>query len=257
MPRYRKLHVKSVESHDINDMPDDFTRLFWVLLPLGLCREGRGLDNAAWIKSKLFPMRLDVTSAIIEGVMQWLDERGMIQRYIVDGRPYFCIPNGTWHKYQGTTIREAETEYPPPPDWTPPNSGPTQDPLTTSSGLDADADAHADAKVDADAAAQEQRGTSTPAMLMYLALYGKFQNADDLSDLLDVEGQVGSEKTRAAIQWAHSKGIQDDRRMAAICTAARNWTEHATGPPGGDGQTLAQIAADIAREFEAEEDDYG
>jgi len=147
-------------------------------------------------------------------------------------------------------VREAETEYPPPPDWTPPDSGPTQDPLTTSSGLDADADVDAHAKVDADAAAQEQRGTNTPAMLMYLALYGKFQSADELADLLDTEGQVGSDKARAAIQWAHSKGIQDDRRMVAICTAARNWKEnYATGPPGGDGhKTNVQLLQEIMEE---------
>lgn len=42
MPKYRKLWIKTVESHDINEMPDDFTRLLWVLLPLGLDSEGRG-----------------------------------------------------------------------------------------------------------------------------------------------------------------------------------------------------------------------
>ena len=44
MPTWRKLHVKATESLDINDMPDDFHRLLWVMLPLGLDREGRGLD---------------------------------------------------------------------------------------------------------------------------------------------------------------------------------------------------------------------
>ena len=32
MPLYRKFWVKTTESQDINDMPDDFTRLLWVLL---------------------------------------------------------------------------------------------------------------------------------------------------------------------------------------------------------------------------------
>jgi len=176
MPRYRKLYVKSVESHDINDMPDDFTRLFWLLLPLGLCREGRGLDNASWIKAKLFPMRLDVTPEKINTVMQWFDERGMIRRYVVDGRPYFCIPNGTWHKYQGTTVREAETEYPPPPDETPPDSQPTQDPLTTNSGSDAVCSmqySDADSEVDVDPPAQAQDGSPHPAIGLYLQLTGE------------------------------------------------------------------------------------
>jgi len=153
VPRYRKLHVKTVESHDVDDMPDDFTRLLWVLLPLGLCQEGRGVDNVGWIKGKVFPMRFDVTPEMIEGAMCWFADRDMIQRYEVEGRSYFCIPNETWHKYQGVTVREANTEYPPPPDWAPPDSGPTPDPVTT--GSRSDSSSHADSSTassaDADA----------------------------------------------------------------------------------------------------------
>ena len=112
MPRYRKLHVKATESLDINDMPDDFTRLMWLLMPLGLCREGRGIDNSAWIKSRLFPLRIDVTLAMIDSAMAWYAERGMITRYAVDGRSFFCVPS--FPKYQGDTSREAESNYPPP-----------------------------------------------------------------------------------------------------------------------------------------------
>jgi len=52
MPQWRKFYVKTVDSLDINDMPDDFTRLLWILLPLGLDCEGRGIDNPAWINPK-------------------------------------------------------------------------------------------------------------------------------------------------------------------------------------------------------------
>ena len=62
MPQYRKLFLKIIESDDVNDMPDDFTRLAWTWLPLILCREGRCIDNAALVRSKLFPMRADVTA---------------------------------------------------------------------------------------------------------------------------------------------------------------------------------------------------
>ena len=51
MPKYRKLHTKTVESLDLNEMPDDLTRLMWVLLPLALCREGRGLHSGAYLQS--------------------------------------------------------------------------------------------------------------------------------------------------------------------------------------------------------------
>ena len=150
MPRYRKLHTKTVESLDVNDMPDDFTRLLWVLLPLGLCAEGRGVDNARWVQSKIFPLRLDVTIEMIGSAMAWYESRGMLVRYQVDGRGYFHIP--TFHRYQGNTIKEAASEYPAPPGAAldpgenepgdldepgAPSSRPTPDLLQTNSGTDA------------------------------------------------------------------------------------------------------------------------
>ena len=113
MPQWRKLHVKSTESLDINDMPDDFHRLLWVMLPLGLCREGRGLDNPAWVKSKIMPLRMDVTPDMIATAFDWYAERGMIERYEHKGRMYFFIP--TWARHQGNTERAAESLYPAPP----------------------------------------------------------------------------------------------------------------------------------------------
>ena len=114
MPKYRKLHVKITESLDLNDMPDDFTRLFWVLLPLGLCREGRGIDNPSWIKSKIFPLREDIKNGEINTAIDWLEQRGMIIRYQVEGRKYFYLPK--FHTYQGSTTKEAESNYPSPPE---------------------------------------------------------------------------------------------------------------------------------------------
>lgn len=114
MPRYRKLHTQTTQSLDVNDMPDDFTRLLWVMLPLALCREGRGMDNPSWVRSNVFPIRLDVTLGMINGAMDWYAEHSMITRYATNGRAYFLIP--TFHKYQGNTVKEAESIYPPPPD---------------------------------------------------------------------------------------------------------------------------------------------
>lgn len=113
MPQYRKLWVKSLESLDINDMPDDFTRLLWVLLPLGLDREGRGMDSSSWVRSKIFPMREDVSNKMVQKAMDWYADRGMIKRYLVAGRRYFYIP--TWSRYQGDTIKEAASNLPDPP----------------------------------------------------------------------------------------------------------------------------------------------
>ena len=110
MPQYRKLYLKTTESLDINEMPDDFTRLLWLLLPLITCREGRGMDNPAWVKSKAMPLREDVTQEEVEKALHWYARRGMIVQYKVGGRKYFEIVN--WARYQGDTQREAESNYP-------------------------------------------------------------------------------------------------------------------------------------------------
>lgn len=157
MPLYRKLHVKSVDSQDINDMPDDFTRLLWVMLPLGLDSEGRGIYNAGWVKAKIFPMRDDVTAERVAAALDWFRKRinedtklGMIVKYDVSGRSYFYVP--TWHTYQGNTEKEAKSVIPAPVsthEKRKRGSRVCQEPVQTNSASDADADA--DAQVDADA----------------------------------------------------------------------------------------------------------
>lgn len=116
MPQWRKLHVKILDSLDVNGLPDDFHRLSWVLLPLCLDSEGRGLDDATWLRSKLFPLRRDVTPEMIEQFMVCVTQRGMIERYEVDGRHYFQVP--TFHKYQATD-RETRSIIPAPDGYEP------------------------------------------------------------------------------------------------------------------------------------------
>ena len=151
MPQWRKLWVKSTESLDLNDMPDDFHRLLWLMLPLIACREGRGMDNPSWIKAKAMPVRQDVRPEQVEQAMCWFAERRMLTRYEVGGRFYFQIHN--WHRYQGKTDKEAATDYPERPSCegdatldmpVQTNSGPTPDLLQTNSTSDADADADAE-----------------------------------------------------------------------------------------------------------------
>lgn len=110
MPTYRKLHVKAVDSLDINEMPDDFTRLLWVMLPLGLDSSGRGLDNASWVKARVMPLREDVSQSTIEDAMNWYAAHGMIRRYKANGHNYFDVP--TWTKHQGDTSKEAKSHFP-------------------------------------------------------------------------------------------------------------------------------------------------
>lgn len=113
MPKYRKLPLTVIDSLDMADMPDDFTRLTWLMLPLIVCKNGRAVDLPQWLVSKLYPARTDVDAGMIAAAMDWYESRKMIRRYEVDGRRYFELVN--WTKHQGDTSREAESPYPDPP----------------------------------------------------------------------------------------------------------------------------------------------
>jgi len=161
MPTWRKLHVKTTESLDLDAMPDDFTRLLWLMLPLKLCKYGRGLYSPAWVRSMVFPLRDDVTQDMVGVALEWFVKREMLIPYEVEGRAYFFVPS--FPRYQGNTSKEANSDYPAPPDLLQTNSGPTPDLLQTNSGTDADADA--DAKADVDAAAEQEDAVAAISLL--------------------------------------------------------------------------------------------
>lgn len=112
MPKYRNLYVKIIDSFDFNEMPDDFTRVSWMLLTLIVDSEGRGIDNPAWIKAKMYPMRPDVSDKELKRVFDWFATRGMIVRYKASGRQYFYIPS--FKQYQSHLEREARSVLPSP-----------------------------------------------------------------------------------------------------------------------------------------------
>jgi len=109
-PKYRQLHAKTLDSFDFNEMPDDFTRVCWLLLPLIVDSEGRGINSAAWIRSKMFPLRPDILLEQIQDAFSWFNNRKMIIIYEVEGRSYFYIPK--WKTYQSGTEKEAKSALP-------------------------------------------------------------------------------------------------------------------------------------------------
>lgn len=113
MAKWRKLWEKVKESRDFNDMPDDFTRLFWLLLPTSASREGTLPAHPQLIISRTFPMRTDVTIDMVNEALRWFEERDMIRFYDADGSTYLWITN--FSTYQGDTTREAASNYPPCP----------------------------------------------------------------------------------------------------------------------------------------------
>lgn len=120
-PKYRQIPTKTPESYDFNEIPTDFGRMFWLMLPICLDSEGRGVDSIQWLRSKLFPIREDDVSQKITDIMDWLVNKGMVVRYQVDGRKYFYSVN--FKKYQTGTDKEAKSYLPVPPELLPTNSG--------------------------------------------------------------------------------------------------------------------------------------
>lgn len=112
MAQYRALHVKITQSFDVNEMPDDFTRLMWTILPLALDREGRGIYNSSWLRSKLFPLREDLSSSQIMAAMDWFIDHNMAIKYEIDNRFYFYVPS--FKKYQRGLEKEAASVLPDP-----------------------------------------------------------------------------------------------------------------------------------------------
>jgi hypothetical protein len=233
MPQWRKLWTKALDSDDVNDMPDDFTRLLWLMLPLVLDREGRIADKAALVRSRVFPLRNDVSLEAVDAALEWYAERGMIRRYCVDGRRYLFIP--TWHKHQGPCEREAESNYPAPPEVEPSaklfsewpdldmtsskdESRPTQDLLMTNSCTEVEVDVEEKKKEIAPLAPvpsssgekQPTNGLTVAGKEYFLQFNRKrWATPQQKTTFEQAECEVGTEAMLAAIAWAATKGIAD------------------------------------------------
>ena len=119
MPKFRQLHTQIVNSFDFAEMPNDFTRVLWLMLIVIVDSSGRGIDSPAWVRSMAFPLRQDVEIEQVEAAMAWLESRSMISRYQVEGRRYFEI--NTFRSYQSGLENEAKSKLPANPDELPAN----------------------------------------------------------------------------------------------------------------------------------------
>ena len=64
------------------------------------------------LRSRLFPLREDVTAEAVEQALDELETVGLVERYAVAGQPYLQLP--TWAAHQ--RIRTPRAKYPPPDD---------------------------------------------------------------------------------------------------------------------------------------------
>lgn len=85
-----------LESYTVDGMPDDFTRLLWLSLPLSTDDSGRGLDHPGSLRSLLFPFASggeEQERQLREG-MDYLERQGMLIRFQGPvGERYFELAN--------------------------------------------------------------------------------------------------------------------------------------------------------------------
>lgn len=72
------------------------------------CYDGRPI----LLKNELFPTREDVTKKMIEAALKRLEALNLVQRYVVDGRPYIRLT--TWEEHQ--RLRNKHRKFPEPPE---------------------------------------------------------------------------------------------------------------------------------------------
>lgn len=240
MPKYRQLHTKIIDSFDFNEMPDDFCRVTWVLLPVILDREGRGIDNPTWIRSKMYPMRPDVTNDNIMAAFDWFAERGMIVRYQVGSRSYFYIP--TWKEYQSGTEREAVSILPAPPS----NSRPTHDLLMSKSGANVLVSA-IDIVSESDI---EFKETPESKFLSQIdALTGcPVGGRSDIETAEIMIEEFGIERMRRAASWIRDKGAKSlQSALRSMNTALKNgnFQDAKPGAPDNSATDLEALANEM------------
>lgn len=129
MARIRTIKPEFFTSEVVASLPLR-ARLTWIGIWTHADDEGRCRDNAKLIKAAVYPLD-DLPAADVEEDLDALADRGLIQRYEVEGKHYFHIPG--WHEHQyinkPTPSRlpdppgAGKTEIPGDPPETPGNAG--------------------------------------------------------------------------------------------------------------------------------------
>ncbi len=73
---------------------------------------GRLDARPALLKSRLFPLRDDVSSEVVMQAVERLEQAGLLQVYQADGQPFLQLL--TWERHQ--RVRNQRSKYPSPPD---------------------------------------------------------------------------------------------------------------------------------------------
>lgn len=89
-----------------------FEEVFWYRLTVNCDDYGRFDARPQILKSRLFPLKQDITEKVIETALTKLSALGLVTTYTCSGKPYLQLV--TWDKYQ--RIRAKRSKFPAPDD---------------------------------------------------------------------------------------------------------------------------------------------
>jgi hypothetical protein len=87
-----------------------YEEVFWHRLVVNCDDYGRFDARPAILKSRLFPLKVNITDKTISDALNKLSTVGLIATYVCDGKPYLQLV--TWEKYQ--RIRAKRSRFPAP-----------------------------------------------------------------------------------------------------------------------------------------------
>lgn len=236
MPKYRKLYTRVLESSDFNSLETDFEKLTWVLLPLVVCREGRGIFNGTWLKSKLYPLNSNVTEDDVLQAMREFEERGMIRGYydLPSDRRYFQLVN--WFDYQGNTSREAESPYPAP-------SGDGHEEVVTNSRSNSNANSNANANANANAT----ESTSDPVYELSESKPDRMVSA--LSEVTGIDADIPANRTKLENTATQLLPKYSADYVLTRYGVGGDWWEHHWKGQKGQQPTLTDVTTTIGTKW--------
>jgi DnaD/phage-associated family protein len=114
MANKRLIYQDMFEDDEIGTMPRD-VRFLWVgLISAVADDQGRLLDNASLIKSKVFMYDTDISANMVDNWLAMLENAGMIIRYVKNGKRIIQIVN--WWVYQAPSWA-SESRFVAPDHW--------------------------------------------------------------------------------------------------------------------------------------------
>ena len=112
MPRIRTIKPDFWRSRTVARLSDR-AALTFVALWTFADDEGRGIDDAAFLRADIWTPHPDVTDADVEAWMRELEAANLVVRYRANGRPLYQVRS--WAEHQRVP-KPSPSKYPPPED---------------------------------------------------------------------------------------------------------------------------------------------